>query len=353
MNQTRSDLQRLLNRIDGKGYPAYKDIRGVYAFDGFTLFIDHVQGDPFAAPSRIRARLPMQVAGFPPHTRANRSRSVALRDFLTGVFSDECRYAGDRSRGSGKSGLIRMDVPGQEILERSAIIVTDEFVEARFVVGLPARGRRVLGRQAAIMLCEQVPKIADAALKYANLDKGRLTAHLDAAEDADALRRQLPGLGLVAFVADGSILPRRSGVDDRPLRGEHVIPFRSPANLRVEVSLPHAGASDGHGHPRRGDTHCRWGLPRQEHAAIDAGVGRLQSPPRRWPRAGSHRSHGGENSGRGRPPGRGRGYSPLCQSPAGPEHRRRFPHRERQRQHQPGRQYHRGAGSRGETAAAG
>ena len=250
MLQTLTDLQRQLYRIDGKSYPAYKDIRGRYDFDDVTLFIDHVQGDPFAAPSRLRVRLPMAAAGFPPETYRNRSRLIALRDFLARRFSDACRTLTDRSRGSGKSGLLAMDRPGQEILERSAIVVTAEFVEARFVAGLPARGRRVLGRQAADMLGEDVPKLVEAALRYANLDESQLTAHLNAAEDADALRTQLSALGLVAFVADGSRLPRRSGVDDRPLGGDHVVPFRSPDSLKVEVSLPHIGRVSGMGIPR-------------------------------------------------------------------------------------------------------
>ncbi|MCB0226189.1 MAG: ATPase, partial [Anaerolineae bacterium] len=105
MLQTLTDLQRQLYRIDGKSYPAYKDIRGRYDFDDVTLFIDHVQGDPFAAPSRLRVRLPMAAAGFPPETYRNRSRLIALRDFLARRFSDACRTLSDRSRGSGKSGL--------------------------------------------------------------------------------------------------------------------------------------------------------------------------------------------------------------------------------------------------------
>lgn len=249
MPQTISDLRTILQRIDGKGYPAYKDIRGRYEFEEFTLFIDHVQGDPFAAPSRLRVRLPMRLAGFPPDTRANRSRLIALRDFLARAFAAGCRTVSDRSRGSGKSGLIAMDWPGQEILERSAIVVTPDFVEARFVVGLPAQGRRVLGRQAAAMLAEDVPHIVNTTLKYDRLDPQRLVAHLNTAEDADSLRAQLPELGLVAFVADGSILPRRSGVDDRPLKSNQVVPFRSPATLRLEVTLPHAGRITGMGIP--------------------------------------------------------------------------------------------------------
>ena len=250
MEQTDTDLQHTLYRIEGKGYPAYKDIRGRYNFNDFALFIDHVQGDPFAAPSRIRVRLPMQIAGFPPgDTYNNRSRLIALRDYLARLFSNACQKFSDRSRGSGKSGLIAMDKPGQEILERSSIIVTGDFVEARFVVGLPARGRRIMGRQAATMLCKEVPKLVEMALYYDSLNKKLMDAHLNTAEDADTLRDQLSALGLVAFVADGSYLPRRSGVDHRPLQAENTIPFHSPDSLRVEVTLPHVGRISGMGIP--------------------------------------------------------------------------------------------------------
>ena len=142
-----------------------------------------------------------------------------------------------------------MPRPGQEVLERSSIIVTADFVEARFTVGLPAQGRRILGRQASAMLCQQIPKITETGLKYENLDKQSLTAHLNIAEDADTLRQQLTSLGLVAFVADGSILPRRSGVDDRPMLDRQVVDFVSPPSLRVEVNLPYAGTIAGMGLP--------------------------------------------------------------------------------------------------------
>ena len=51
--QTSTDLRNLLARIDRKGYPAYKDTRGAYQFPAYVLSIDHVQGDPFAAPSKL------------------------------------------------------------------------------------------------------------------------------------------------------------------------------------------------------------------------------------------------------------------------------------------------------------
>ncbi len=46
-------LRHLLQQIDGRGYKAYKQLQGNYDFATFQLSIDHVQGDPFAQPSRI------------------------------------------------------------------------------------------------------------------------------------------------------------------------------------------------------------------------------------------------------------------------------------------------------------
>jgi predicted ABC-class ATPase len=244
---THNALRRILNRIDGKSYPAYKDIRGEYEFPGFKLLIDHVQGDPFAVPSRLRVRVPQEKAGYPPLTYDHSSRRVALGDFLTRVFDAACSHASDR-RGSGKSGLIAIDRPGQNILERTSVLVSPDRVEARFLVGLPARGRRVLGRQAAIMLCNDLPRIVEDSLHFSANDQPALYRHIRAAEDADWLRQQLADHGLVAFVADGALLPRRSGVDDQPLPTGGVR-FQSPPALRVEFSPPNAGPLTGMGIP--------------------------------------------------------------------------------------------------------
>jgi predicted ABC-class ATPase len=244
---THDDLRRLLSRIDGKGYPAYKDIRGEYEFPGFTLIVDHVQGDPFAAPSRLRARVPQSAARYPDAAFTPNSRRAGLADFLTRAFDAACSEASGR-RGSGKSGLIAIDRPGQEMLERTSALIDREAVEARFVVGLPAAGRRVLGRQATAMLCEDLPAIVERALHFARNDQEALYSFVQTAEDADWLRSQLPSTGLAAFVADNAVLPRRSGVDHRPLR-EGAVPFHSPPSLRVEFRLPNAGLVTGMGIP--------------------------------------------------------------------------------------------------------
>lgn len=240
-----ADLQRILQRIDGRGYGAYKDCEGAYAFEGYTLWIDHVQADPFAAPSRVRVSVPASAAGFPRGCFGTKDRTVALRDYLARSFA---AARGGRRRGSGRSGEIAVALPGQEILERSSVVATaDGDIEVRFLVGLPARGRTVLGGEAAAVFFEEIPALVASSLYYKTVDAGALYRHLAAFEDYRALQAALPGLGIVAFVADGAVLPRQSGVDDRPL--QEAVPFRSPPSLRVEVDLPHAGTVGGMGVP--------------------------------------------------------------------------------------------------------
>ncbi|HHW55585.1 MAG: ABC-ATPase domain-containing protein [bacterium] len=246
----REELERILARIDGKGYKAYKDIQGSYLFDTYILHIDHVQGDPFAAPSRLRVRVDQRHARIPAEFYNTPARRVACADFLTRSFARAIEEVAGGSRGTGKSGLIAIDRCGQEILERTAMVVTDEYVEARIVLGLPARGRTVLGKEARAMLFEELPAIVEASLLYKSIDGKSLRKHVEVKEDQVYLRSKLPEYQLAAFIADGSVLPRESGISDRPLRGEGVVPFVSPPELAVEITLPNAGPVKGMGIPQ-------------------------------------------------------------------------------------------------------
>jgi len=244
------DLRKTLRRIDGRGYKAYKDVESTYNFREYTLFVDHVQGDPFASPSRVQVRVPQKAAGFPKDTYSSQSRQIALRDFLTRKFFEASRRFCQGSRGTGSSGIISIDHPGQEILERTSALVTEQFVEARFVMGLPAFGRTVAGKHAEAMFFDELPQIVRASLFYTNLDEKALYRHIEIAEDADFLREQLDNLGLVAFVADQAILPRASGVDPHPLTRGQVVPFESPESFRVRLELPNRGIVTGMGIPK-------------------------------------------------------------------------------------------------------
>lgn len=245
----REDLRKIFMRIDRKGYKAYKDIEGAYDYVHFTLFIDHVQGDPFASPSRIRVEVKMAKDGFPSDMWDSRLKKIALEDYLARQFSFVIRSACKGKRGIGKSGLIAIDSNRQEVLERNSVNIDDQKIEVRFVVGLPAAGRTVLGIEAIAMFLQEIPQIVEQSLFLRNLKTHELRTHIKTAEDQGVLRRWLEGKGLVAFVANGSILPRRSGVDDRPLQMS-VVPFKSPYELEVEVELPNRGLLKGMGIPQ-------------------------------------------------------------------------------------------------------
>jgi len=237
-------LRGLLHRIDGRGYKAYKDVQGSYDFDGGTLYIDHVQGDPFAAPSKVRVRVPMQVAALPADLFGNRVRRLALEDFLARQVHCAVGRVAEGRRGSGKSGLITIDAGRQEVIERTAVVLTDDWVEARMQVGLPAQGRRVMGRQAVEMLCGELPEIAQKGLHARSLDEKRARQFAECVENQEHIRAQLEALGLVAFIADGALLPRETGATDRPMRRDEAVSFRSAESLRttLEVPNPVAGA---------------------------------------------------------------------------------------------------------------
>jgi predicted ABC-class ATPase len=242
----RSDLEA----INGKAYSAYKRIAGCYDFGDFTLHIDYVQGDPFASPSRLRAVFTPDVTRLTRDFLERPVRRVAAADFLNRHLRREFGAA-SRPRGSGKSGLIRILKPGQQILERTSLHIDHRgTVVARFTAGLPASGRRVLGRQAAEMLLSAIPGALRRVLAPATRELTAMRAHADLAEDSAALRAQLDERGLIAFIPDRAILPRRSGVDDRPLAPSEAVEFEAPEGLRITLDAPRRGAVTGMGIPR-------------------------------------------------------------------------------------------------------
>ncbi|HET9948756.1 MAG TPA: ABC-ATPase domain-containing protein [Longimicrobiales bacterium] len=242
-----AELERLLGAIDRRGYRAYAALAGAWRFDDFLLRVDHVQGDPFAAPSRVRALLEPAAAKLPAGAFASGARALGTAAFLARAFAERAR-AVSRPRGSGTSGEIRMEHPGQKTLPQTAVLVdAGGGVEARFTIGLPGRGRSVAGAEAKALLLEDVPALVRDTLVASSHDPAEIERHAATQEDAVALRDALPGLGLVAFVADGARLPRRSGIDDRPLPESETVPFASPESLRVSVELPNAGRMTGMG----------------------------------------------------------------------------------------------------------
>ena len=245
---TDADLLDQLRHADGRPYGFYKKVAGAWDYGDFTLAIDHVQADPFAPPTALRAYATPQAMGLPEEALASPDARLAAADFLARAFDEAIRARGARDVSIARAGAL--------ILQRSYASVLPDRVEVRFQVKLPARGRTILGKSAARLFDVDVPNVVMDCFDFVSHDpdttrkRSRLLAHIASYEDHRALQEQLETNGWVTFVADDSLLARRSGVSEAPLTGDGVVAFRSPDSLRVSVSLPHAGDVSGMAIPR-------------------------------------------------------------------------------------------------------
>lgn len=241
-------LKNNLFEIDSKSYKAYKSVKGKYSFKNYTLCIDYVQGDPYASPSKVRVIVPQKFANIPSEYFDSRIRNIALCDYLTRNIYKNIRKFSKGRRGSGKSGMFYIDKGNQEVLQRSSIKVDGSKVELRFSIGMPAKGRKILGRQAYYMLFKDLPKIVTHSVFQKNISQRKISKHIETVEDAQYIRENLSSKSLVTFIKNGSILPRRSGIDPRPMKKD-AVPFKSPPSLEVEFFVPNHGRITGMGIP--------------------------------------------------------------------------------------------------------
>ena len=241
-----SDLKRELEKIDGRGYKTYKTLEGQYSFEDYILSIDHVQGDPFASPSRIRV-IVNSNNNFPKNLFDEKYKKITICDFLTRLFSKNIYKYGEKVFGSGKSGLIEISKCSQQVIERTSIIINNEKIEARFYVGFPARGRSVLSKELEKILFNIIPNIVKNTLIYNNINIKALNDKLKLLEYQEFIRKQLKDKKLIAFIANNSILPRESGISQKPLKDGKK--FISPKELEVEFNTPNRGLIKGMGIP--------------------------------------------------------------------------------------------------------
>lgn len=247
MRQTAVDLRKKLKAIDHLGYPAYKDLKGQYDFKDYVLSIDHVQGDPFASPSRLSILVGAKEAGFPGEYYDTQAKRITLQDHLTRLFGRQVSTGSFQAKGSGKSGLLGVSCCGQQVLERTALRVKAGSIVLRFEAGFPANGRTIRAGELEKMLFDILPACVAKSLFYDRIDQVRLKQAIQLCEDQQFIREKLKQTGLCAFIADGSILPRESGASDKPMKG--AVPFITPESLKAEFTLPNRGRVTGMGIP--------------------------------------------------------------------------------------------------------
>ncbi len=241
------ELRNMIRSIDHRGYPAYKELRGQYDFGTFVLSIDHVQGDPFASPSRLSVRVSKGKAGFPAEFYDTVPKRITLQDHLTRLFGIQLQRGSSR-KGSGKSGLLAVSHCGQQVLERTACRVQNGDVTLRFEAGFPAHGRTIDARGLLDMLFDILPDCVIGSLYYRKINQRKLKEAIELCEDQQYIREKLNEMGLCAFIANGSVLPRETGVSERPMPG--AVAFQSPESLKVSIDLPNRGTVQGMGIPK-------------------------------------------------------------------------------------------------------
>ncbi|SHG20172.1 ABC-ATPase domain-containing protein [Ornithinibacillus halophilus] len=228
-------LIQQLKQLDGKGYKGYKSVQGHYKFPKYDLYIDYVQGDPFASPSKIRVVISKEKRAIHSEWLLNKYRKVATEDRLAREVGKAVLQNRTFIKGSGKSGAVLFDTPGQEILERTAVQITSSQITICLSVGFPANGRRINGKEAIKLLAEVIPSIIENSIFSISNDEIEKAVKLQ--DQQQAIRKEMADKNWVAFIANGSILPRESGVSNRTLKG--AIPFQSPPENEVSITIPH------------------------------------------------------------------------------------------------------------------
>ena len=242
------ELEKILFSMDGKSYSAYKSLKGEYKFPKYVLAIDHVQSDPYAPPSRMRIIMDRKISGIPYELTDTKEKNIAVSDFLTRNFYKEIQKNGNDSSGTGGSGRIFIDRCGQEILERTSVLIKENKIEVRFEMGMPARGRRIMGKAAQKIIFEQLPKIVEKSILYDNLNKESLKEQIVLVLDQEYIRKVLKEKELVVFVANDSILPRENGISDKPMK--NAVKFKSPEKFEITLNLPSGKKVSGMGIPK-------------------------------------------------------------------------------------------------------
>lgn len=243
------DLKNILERIDHRGYPAYKDTKGEYQFSKYVLDIEHVQGDPFASPSQIRISVNGKVAGIPSKYFDKKHKRIATQDYLLRKIGSEIAK-NSKQRGSGKSGLMHISRCGQEVLERTACQINDRDGEitVRLEVGFPANGRTINAGELERILFHILPDIVNRTVLYKNIDIAELDDVMRLTENQFFIRNEMKNRELTAFIADNSILPRKSGISAEPLKD--AVKFRAPESMKIKMDLPDGTAIYGMGIPK-------------------------------------------------------------------------------------------------------
>ncbi|MDR0517142.1 MAG: ABC-ATPase domain-containing protein [Fibromonadaceae bacterium] len=230
------ELHQRLLKINGKPYGVYKSLQGqFFGFGDFTLKFTHIQGDPHAQHSRIMLSAKMNSLGFPEELHNSKEKEIALADFLLRQFTENAENI----------SIVKAHC---QIMQRNSLCVENGIVRVLASINLPGEFRRIEGEKASELLIGTLSGWITAAMYWNNLDKEKCKAHLQCMANRNFLLSQIKEKNFAAFVPNGAILPRESGDSEAAL--PNAVPFASPPELQVNLSLPSGEQIAGMGIPK-------------------------------------------------------------------------------------------------------
>lgn len=243
----KKEFYQILSAINGAAATEYSRLVGDFDFSRYVLKINSLD-QVEQGGNLLVVRVPQILAGFPPHLFNTPVRRTALEDFLTRRLVAEIdRLSRYDAKGISRRRLT-IAVPGQKILPRTSLLAAEEYLEARITVHLPLAGGLVDSVGAQEIFFEDLSDVVNRSLIYCNLDDAELEEFVDLMEDVDQIRQILPTRGLVAFLAEGSLLSRL-GNTDYPGHDE-LRPLFVDESLSMEMDTPNGGTVRGVGIPQ-------------------------------------------------------------------------------------------------------
>ena len=223
-------LYQKIRILSGKNYGLYKSLaEKPWDFGDFVLEFIHVQGDPYAPPSRVVLKAALSMLGYTSEWGGSFERRLALSDFL---YRKLGRLVQERF--PGKDAAVLFDTAGPEMLVRNSLWIDNGEIRVCLQVRLPGEGRKIQAELAAEILTMVMPDLVSAGLYYNKGDEPAMQEHYRVLAERKEILEQLDGRGLCAFVPDGAVLPRASGLSEMPLEG--AVPFTAPDELAVTLN---------------------------------------------------------------------------------------------------------------------
>ena len=224
-------LYQKIRSLNGKNYGLYKSLADKpWDFGDFALEFLHVQGDPYAPASRVLIKANLSMLGYAGEWGGTYERRLALSDFL---YRKLGRLVQERY--PGKDAAVIFDTAGPEMLVRNSLWIDNGELRACLQVKLPGDGRKIQAELAAEILTMVLPDLVSAGLYYSKSDEAALQEHFRVLAERKEILSQLDARGLCAFVPDGAVLPRASGLSEMPLEG--AIPFVAPEEMAVTLNV--------------------------------------------------------------------------------------------------------------------